>query len=150
MHRKSSSWTFTKKFGIFDVGIQITQKMVCYSTWKSLKWGVCTLWGSFDLQNGSNGPWGPTRCIDKVLKDVHKKNGIFDVGIRITQKMVYYSTRKSSKWGVCSFQGSFDLPNASDKPWWPTGCIVKVLLDVQEKIRHFWRRNPDHPKNGLL
>ena len=75
---------------------------------------------------------------------------IFDVGIRITQKMVCYSTRKSSKWGVCSLRGSFDPPNGPDKPWWPTICIDKVLKDVHEKIWHFLRRNSDHPKNGVL
>ena len=72
-----------------------------------LKWGVCSLRGSLDLQNGLDGPWGPTRCLDKVLKDVHKKFGIFDLWIRFTQKMVCYSTRKMSKWGVCSLRGSF-------------------------------------------
>ena len=112
-------------------------KMVYYSTRKSSKWGVCPLWGSFDLQNGSDGPWGPTGCIDKVLTDVHKKIGIFDVGIRITRKMVCYSKRKSSKWGVCSLWGSFDLPNGSDKPWWPTVCIDKVLTDVHKKFGIF-------------
>ena len=78
------------------------------------------------------------------------KFGIFDVGIRITQKMVCYRTQKSSKWGVCSLRGSFDLPNESDKPWWPTVCIDKVLTDVHEKIWHFLICNSDHPKNGVL
>ena len=64
--------------------------------------------------------------------------------------MVCYSTEKSLKWGVCSIWGSFDPPNGSDKPLWPTVCIIKVLKDVHEKISHFWRRNPDHPKNGVL
>ena len=62
-----------QKFGIFDVGIWITQKMVCYSTRKSSKWGVCSLQGLFDIQKWSEGPWGHTGCIDKVLTDVHKK-----------------------------------------------------------------------------
>ena len=64
--------------------------------------------------------------------------------------MVCYSTRKSSKRGVCSLRGSFDLSNGSDKPWWPTVCIDKVLTNAHEKIWHFWRRNPDHPKNSVL
>ena len=76
-----------------------------------------------------------------------KKIGIFVVGIRITQKMVCFSTRKSSKWGVCSLWGSFNLQNGSDRPWGPTWCIDKVLKDVHQKIWHFWRRNLDHPKN---
>ena len=58
--------------------------------------------------------------------------------------------RKSSKWGVCSLQGSFDLPNGSDKPWWTTVCIDNVLTDVHDKIWHFWHRNPDHKKNDVL
>ena len=29
-------------------------------------------------------------------------------------------------------------------------CINRVLTDVHKKIWHFWRPNPDHPKNGLL
>ena len=78
-----------------------------------------------------------------------QKIGIFDVRMWITQKIVCYSTRKSTKWGVCSLQGSFDLLNESDGPWGPTGCIDKVLTDVHKKIWHFWRRNPDHPKNGI-
>ena len=125
-------------------------KMVCYSTRISSKWGVCSLRGSFDLQNGSDGPWGPTGCIHKVLTDVHKKIGIFDVGIRIIQKLVCYSTRKLSKWAICSLQGLFDLQNGSDGSWGPTGCEDKVLTDVHKKIWHFWHRNPDPPKNGLL
>ena len=168
--------------------------MVCYSTRKSSKWGVCSLRGSFDPPNGPDKPWWPTLCIDKVFTDVHKQNlafltsksgspkkwcaiahenrrneaytcfrarltlqmartkkfGIFYVGIRITQKMVCYNTRKSSKWGVCSLRGSVNPPNGLDNPWWPTVCIEKVLTDVHEKIWHFWRRNPDHPKNGVL
>ena len=76
--------------------------------------------------------------------------GIFDIGIRISQKMVCYSTRKLSKWGVCSLRGSFDLPNGSYKLWWQPLCIDKVLTDVLEKISHFRRRNSDHPKNGVL
>ena len=79
-----------------------------------------------------------------------KKIGIFDVEIWITQKMVCYCTWKSSKWGVCSLRGSFDLPNGSYKPLWLIICIEKVLTDVLEKIWHFWRRNLDHLKNGLL
>ena len=79
-----------------------------------------------------------------------KKFGIFYVGIRITQKMVCYKTWKSLKWEVCSLRGLFDLPNGSDKPWCPTVCIDKVLIDVHEKIFHFWRRNLDHPINGVL
>ena len=157
--------------------------MVCYSTRKSSKWGVCSLQGSFDLPNDSDQPWWPYICIEKVLTDVHEKvlhfwlrnpdqskNGvlkhtkiveirgmlaselvwpskwvgqtvmanrmqrqgldgcpqkfsIFNVGIWITQKMVCYSIRKSSKWGVCSLRGSFDPPNGPDKPWWPTVWI---------------------------
>ena len=64
--------------------------------------------------------------------------------------MVCYSTQKSSKWGVCSLQCSFDLSNGSDKLWWPTVCIDKVLTDVHQTIWHFLRRNPDHSKNGVL
>ena len=138
---------FTDNFGIFDVEIYITQKIGIRI---SSKWVVCKLRGSFDVENGPDCSWGPTRCIAKVLKDVHNFFGIFDVEIRITQKMVCYSTRKSSKWGVCSLRGSFDLPNGSDKPWCHTVCIDKVLTDVHKKIWHFWRRNPDHPKNGVL
>ena len=67
MHRKSSWRTSTKKIYNFDVGIWITQSVVCYSIRKSSKWGVCSLRGSFDLQNGSDGLWGTTRCIEKVL-----------------------------------------------------------------------------------
>ena len=111
--------------------------MVCYSTRKLSKWGVCSLRGSFDLQNWSDMPWEPTGCIDMVLTDVHKKIWHFHFEIRITQKMVCYSTRKSSKWGLCSLRGTFDLPNGSDKPWWPTVYIYKVLIDVHEKISIF-------------
>ena len=124
----------TKKFGIFDIGIWITQKMVCYSTRKSSKWGICSLRGSFNPPNGSDNPWWPTVCIDKVLTDVHEKIWQFDVGIRITQKMVCYSTRKSSKWGLCSLRVSFYPPNGSDNPWWPTVCIDKVLANFMKKI----------------
>ena len=47
------SWgTSTKKFTIFDVGIRITKKMMCYSTRKSLKWGVCSLRARLTLQMG--------------------------------------------------------------------------------------------------
>ena len=104
----------------------------------------------FGPTNGPKNPWWPTVCIENVLTNVHEKFGIFDVGIRITQKMVCYSTRKSLKWGVCLLWGSFDPLNGPDNPWCPTVCIDKVLTDVHEKIWHFWRRNPDHPKNGVL
>ena len=70
--------------------------------------------------------------------------------MQITKKIVCYSTRKSSKWGVCSLWGSFDPPNGSYNLWRPTVCIDKVLMDVNEKIWHFWRRNSYHPKNGVL
>ena len=63
--------TLIKFFGIFYVGVWITQKMVCYSTRKSSKWGVCVLRGLFDLQNGLDWMYGPTGCIDEVLMDVH-------------------------------------------------------------------------------
>ena len=124
--------------------------MVCYSTRKSSKWGVCSLRGSSDPPNGSYKPWWKIICIDKVLKDIHKKIWHFYFGIRITQKMVCYITRKSSKWCVCSLRGSFDPSNRSNHPWWTTICIDKVLMDVNEKIWHFWRRNSYHPKNGVL
>ena len=150
MHRKISWRTSTKKFGIFDVGIRITKKMVSNCTRKSLKWEVCSLWCSFDLPNGSDKQDWPTVCIDKDLTDVHEK--IWHFWRRNPdhpKNGVIYSTRKSSKWGVCSLRGLFDPPNGPDKPWWPTLCIDKVLMDVHEKIWHFWRRNPDHPKNGV-
>ena len=150
MHRQGLEGRPRQNLAFFDVGIRITQNMVCYSTRKSSKWGVCSLRGSFDHPNGSDKPWWPTGCIDKVLTEVHKKFCIFDVEIRITQKMVFYSTRKSSKWGVCSLWGSFGVQNKSDGPPGPTGCIDKVLKDVHKKNWHFWRRNPDYPKNGLL
>ena len=126
-----------KKIGIFDVRIRIAQKMVSYSTQKLSKWGVFSLRGSFDLQNGSNGLWGQTVCINKVLTDVHKKNGIFIVGIRITQKMVSYSTQNSLKWGVCLLWGLFDLLNGLDGPWGKTVYIDKVLTDIHKKISIF-------------
>ena len=99
----------------------------------------------------------PSKWVGRAMRAnrMHRKSswrtskinfGILDVGIRITQKMVCYSTWKSSKWGVCSLRGLFDLPNGSEKPWWPTVCIDNVLTDVHEKIWHFWNRNPDHPK----
>ena len=73
-HEYTRSWrTSIKKFGIFDVAIWITQQKVCNSTWKLLKWEVCSLRGLFDLQNGSDRSWGPTGCIEKVLTEVLKK-----------------------------------------------------------------------------
>ena len=83
--------------------------MVCYSTQKLSKWGVCTLRGSFDLENGWDWLVDPTGCIHKVLTDVHNFFGIFDVGFWITQIMVCYSTRNSFKWGVCTLRGFFWL-----------------------------------------
>ena len=146
MHRQGLDRCPQKTFGIFDVGIRNTHQMVCYSTRKSSKWGVFSFQGSFDLPNGSDKPWWQTVCIERSWWTSTKKFGIFDVGIRITQKMVCYSTRKSSKWGVCSLRGLFDLPNGSKKPLWPTVCIDKVLKDVHEKIWHFWRQKSGSPK----
>ena len=103
----------------------------------------------------------PSKWVERAVRAnrMHRKSswrmskinfGILDVGIWITQKMVCYSTWKSSKWGVCSLRGSFDPPNGPDKPWWPTVCIDNVLTDVHEQIWHFWRRNLDHPKKDVL
>ena len=122
-----------KKIGFFDVGIRITQKIVCYSTRKSAKRGICVFWGSIDLENGSYCSWWKTGCIDKVLTDVQKDFWHFDVEIQITQKMVLYSTRKSSKWGVYALQGSFDLEYGSDWPRGPTGCLSKILKSVYNR-----------------
>ena len=99
---------------------------------------------------GRTGSEGKPDSYTRSRRTSTKKFGIFDFGIWITQKMVCYSTRKSSKWGVCSLRGSFDPPNGPEKPWWLTVCIDKVLTDVHEKIWHFWRQNLDHPKNSLL
>ena len=150
IHRQGLDGCPQKKFGIFEVEIRITQKMVCYSTRKSSKWGVCSLRGSFDLPNWADKLWWPTVCIEKVLTDVHENIWHFLRRNPDHPKKVCYSTRKSSKWIVCSLRGSFDPPNGSDKPWWPTVCIDKVLTDVHEKVWYFWRQNPDHPKNGVL
>ena len=99
---------------------------------------------------GQTGREGQPDALTRSWRTSTKNFGIFDVEIRITQKMVCYSTRKESKCGVCSLSGLFDLQNGLDWLWGPTGCIEKVLMDVHKKIWHFWRRNPDHPKNGVL
>lgn len=49
------------------------QKMVCYSIHKYSKWGVCTICGLFDLENGSNLLWGPIGWTSMVLTDVNIK-----------------------------------------------------------------------------
>ena len=119
------SWrTSTNLFCIFNVGIQITQKMVCNSTRKSSKWGVCSLRGTFDLQNGSDRPWGPTGCIDKVLTNVHKKISIFDVWVQITQKWFPIAHKNRQNEGYA--QGSFYLQNGLYGLWGQTVCIDKV------------------------
>ena len=130
-------------------------------SWSQNKWfpiahknrrneGYASFGARLTFKMGRTGREGQPDALTRSWPTSTKKFCIFDIGIRITQKMVCYSTQKSSKWGVCSLRGLFDLPNWSDKPWWPTICIDKVLTDVHEKIWHFWRRNPDHPKNGVL
>ena len=110
---------------------------------------VCSLRGSFDIQNGSDSPWGKLDALTSSWRTSTKKIWHFWLRNPDHPKMVCYSTRKLSKWGVFSLRGSFDLKNESDGPWGKNVCINKVLTAVQ-KNWHFCCRNSDHPKNGLL
>ena len=125
------SWrTYTKIIEIFDIGIRIIHKMVSYSTRKLFKWAVCSPWGSFDLENGSDWPWGPPGCVAKFLTDVQNFFGIFDVVFGSPKKWFAIAHEKLSQIEVCALQGSFELEIGLDWPWDPTGCISKVFTDV--------------------
>ena len=50
-----SWWMSTKKFGILDVISQITQKIVCYNTQKSSKWGYARFATCLALKLGGTG-----------------------------------------------------------------------------------------------
>ena len=124
--------------------------MVCYCTRKSSKWGVCSLRGSFWPSKWVERAVRANRMHRKGLKDPHKKIWYFwRRNLDHPKNGVLYHTKIVEMRGMLA-SGSFDHPNKSDKPWWPTVCINKVLIDVHEKIWHFWSRNPDHPKNGVL
>ena len=125
--------------------MRITKKIVYYSTRKLSKWDVCTLQGSFDLENGLDWLSGKTVCIDKVLMDLHESFGIFNIEISITQKMVCYSPLKSSKWGVCvsGLVWPWKLVGAAIKT---NRMIIQVLYELSQNFLEFWRRNLDHPK----
>ncbi|KAG5604939.1 hypothetical protein H5410_026431 [Solanum commersonii] len=59
-----------KIFGLFDVEIRIIKKFMDYSIRKLVKWGVCLLRGSFDLENVSVWRSGPTSSISKGSFDL--------------------------------------------------------------------------------
>ena len=92
-----SSRKSTKKFGIFDIGIRITQKIVCYSTRNRRHEGYARLGDRLTFQMGRTSRDGQPYAQTRSSRTSTKIFGIFDVGIRITQKMVCYSTQKSSK-----------------------------------------------------
>jgi len=72
LHRKGLNGRTRKILAKIMSEFQFNKKTMDYSTWKSAKWGVCLLWGTFDLQNGTFGPLGLTSSITKVLTDVHE------------------------------------------------------------------------------
>ena len=104
-----------QKIWTFDVGIFITQKMVCHRTRKSSKWGVCTLWGSLDIKK-----WvgldmidyqmhsqGLNRRPQKLLAFLTSKSGL-------PKKWFAIAHENHRKWRVFALWGSFDLKNGSD------------------------------------
>ena len=114
------------------------------------KWGIYLLWDSFDLENGLFWSSRRTCSITKFLMDVHKKIMAKKMSKCGSPKVhgLWHTKIGKMGGGLYLLRGSFDLQNGSKKPWWPTVCIDNVLTDVHEQIWHFWRRNPDHPKNG--
>ena len=71
-------------------------------------------WFAIAHENHRNGGFALFRArltlkIANLLTDVHKKNGIFDVLIRITPKMVCYSTQNCRNGGYARFGARLTL-----------------------------------------
>lgn len=124
MHSQGIDGRWEEGFTFFTLDYGSPKQIVCYSTRNSSIWWVCVLKSLFDLENRSYLLWRSTGCIAKLLTNIHKKNWNFDIGIQITKKIVFYSTRRSSQLGKCAFRGSFDLENCSNWTSWITRCIV--------------------------
>ena len=140
--------------------------MVCYSTRKSSKWGVCSLWGSFDLQNGSDGPWGTTRCIEKVLDGRPQKflaflmsesgspNKWFPIARENRQNEGYarFGARFTLKMGQTGFEGQLDAKTRSWQTTTKKFGIFYVGIRITQKmvryIEHKNRRNEGYASFG--
>ena len=135
-------------FCIFDVEIQITKKIDCYSTRKSSKWRVYTTRSLFNLENRSDWPWGPTDCISKFFTYVHKKFWLTWCK-NANHPKKWYHTKIIEIEGICA-----------SRLVWPRKWVGVAMtsswmhrkgIDVRPlNIWHFYHRNLDRPKNGLL